>query len=129
MHMDMKYATIPMFAKETRWLYREAKFTYVVIDQNSPNNYPLYIDEEDMGCFILSLYMNLLRMKGSNIKSWNPPKSKITNYGNYFLTTPLQLQEMSWEKGSCYFPHIGIKLLCHISWSLNLPIMFIEYEP
>jgi len=90
MHMDMKYATIPMFAKETRWLYREAKFTYVVIDQNSPNNYPLYIDEEDMGCFILSLYMNLLRMKGSNIKSWNPPKSKITNYGNYFLTAPLQ---------------------------------------
>jgi len=44
MHMDMKYATIPMFAKETRWLYREAKFTYVVIDQNSPNNYPLYIE-------------------------------------------------------------------------------------
>jgi len=34
--------------------------------------------------------MNLLRMKGSNIKSWNPLKSKITNYGNYFLTAPLQ---------------------------------------
>ena len=36
-------------------MYIEAKFAYVVSDQNSPKNYPVYAIEEDMGCCILAM--------------------------------------------------------------------------
>ena len=55
MQMDMTYAAILVFGGENTRLYREAKFSYVVSDQNTPKNHPLYIVEDNMGCCILSV--------------------------------------------------------------------------
>ena len=42
MHVDLKYDIVHMFAGETRRLYKEAKFSYVVSDNNIPNKYHIY---------------------------------------------------------------------------------------
>jgi hypothetical protein len=55
MHMDMTYAIVRVFGVENRILYRETKFLYVVSDQNTSINHPIYVVDEYLGCFILSL--------------------------------------------------------------------------
>ena len=53
MHMDRKYATIPLFAVEIRRIYKEAIYSYVLSEGSIPINYPIYTIEEDMGCCML----------------------------------------------------------------------------
>jgi hypothetical protein len=55
MQMDMNYVTAPVFGGELRRLYQETKSSYVVSDQNNPMNHPIYDDDEDLGCCILSV--------------------------------------------------------------------------
>ena len=38
MKMDMKYSTLPMFVGETKRLYREDTFSYVISDESVPIN-------------------------------------------------------------------------------------------
>ena len=47
--MDLSYATIPVFGGENRRLYRELQFAYIVIDDKSPINHPVYVVEKDLG--------------------------------------------------------------------------------
>jgi hypothetical protein len=54
--MDMTYSIVPVFGGENRILCSEKKFTYVVSDQNNSINHPIYDVDEDLGCFILSIY-------------------------------------------------------------------------
>ena len=42
LHMDLSYATIPIFGGENRRLYRELQFSYIVNDDRNPTNHPLY---------------------------------------------------------------------------------------
>ena len=42
----INHANIPVFARKSRRLYKEANFVYVVSNQNSPKNYPMYEIEE-----------------------------------------------------------------------------------
>ena len=49
LHMDLTYATIPIFGGENRRLYRELQFSYIVIDDKNRTNHPLYAVEKDLG--------------------------------------------------------------------------------
>ena len=53
--MDIKYSIVPIFVGESRRIYKNAKFAYVVRDKNSLESYPLYVIKEYMGCFILEM--------------------------------------------------------------------------
>jgi hypothetical protein len=50
----MTYATIPVFGGQFTWLYRETRLEYTVSDPQNPNNYPVYIIDQDLGNCILS---------------------------------------------------------------------------
>ena len=54
MQMDMKYATLPFCARETRRLYSKDRYAYVLSEGSNPTNYPIYTIEEDMGCCMLT---------------------------------------------------------------------------
>ena len=43
LQMDLSYATIPVFGRENRRLYRELQFAYIVTDDKNPTNHPLYV--------------------------------------------------------------------------------------
>ena len=52
LHLDMSYATIPVFGQQRR-LYRETLMKYMVSSQEKPHNYPLYSAHSDLDSFIL----------------------------------------------------------------------------
>jgi hypothetical protein len=54
LQLDMTYATIPVFGGQFTWLYRETQLAYTVSDPQNPNNYPVYIIDQDLGNCILS---------------------------------------------------------------------------
>jgi hypothetical protein len=54
LQLDMTYATIPIFGGQFRWLYRETQLAYTVSDPQNPNNYPVYIINQDLGNCILA---------------------------------------------------------------------------
>jgi hypothetical protein len=51
----MTYATIPVFGGQFTRLYRETWMAFTVSDPKNPTNHPVYIADEDLGNFILSL--------------------------------------------------------------------------
>ena len=53
LQMDLSYATIPVFGGENRRLYRELQFSYIVTDDKSPTNHPLYAVDKDLGTCML----------------------------------------------------------------------------
>ena len=55
LHMDMSYATIPLFGGEHRRIYREVQLSYLVNDNKNPMNHPIYAIQEDMGSCMLHL--------------------------------------------------------------------------
>jgi ribonuclease HI len=54
LQLDMTYATIPMFGGQLTRLYRETRLAYTVSDPQNPNNFPVYIVDQDLGNCILS---------------------------------------------------------------------------
>jgi ribonuclease HI len=42
LHMDLTYATIPVFGGEHRRLYREAQLAYIISDESDPTNHPIF---------------------------------------------------------------------------------------
>ena len=55
LQLDMTYATIPVFGGQFTQLYRETRLAFTVSDPLSPNNYPVYIADQDLGNCILSI--------------------------------------------------------------------------
>jgi hypothetical protein len=55
LHMDLSYATIPMFWGEHRRLYREAQLSYIISDETNPTNNPIFAVEIDLGTNMLHL--------------------------------------------------------------------------
>ena len=53
LQMDLKYATIPMFGGETKMLYRENHFTYIISNAKKSINHPIYAIDTDFGASIL----------------------------------------------------------------------------
>jgi hypothetical protein len=54
LQLDMTFATIPIFGGHFTWLYRETRLAYTVSDPQNPNNFPIYIADQDLGNCILS---------------------------------------------------------------------------
>jgi hypothetical protein len=54
LQLDMTYATIPVFGGQFTQLYRETRLAYMVSDPQNPNNYPVYVVDQDLGNCILS---------------------------------------------------------------------------
>jgi ribonuclease HI len=54
LQLDMSYATIPMFGGQFTRLYRETRLAYTVSDPLNPNNFPIYVADQDLGNCILS---------------------------------------------------------------------------
>ena len=42
LQMDLTYATIPMFGGETKRLYMENQFTYIISNAKNSINHPIY---------------------------------------------------------------------------------------
>jgi hypothetical protein len=55
LQLDMTYATIPIFGGQFTRLYRETRLAYTVSDPQNPNNYPVYVVDQDLGNCILSI--------------------------------------------------------------------------
>ena len=55
LQLDMTYATIPIFGGQFTRLYRENRLAYIVSDPQNPNNYPVYVVNQDLGNCILSI--------------------------------------------------------------------------
>jgi ribonuclease HI len=55
LHMDLSYATIPMFGGEHRRLYREAQISYIISDEANPTNHPIFTVDIDLGTSMLQL--------------------------------------------------------------------------
>jgi hypothetical protein len=55
LHMDMTYATIPIFGGRFTHLYRETRLAYTVSDPQNLNNYLVYVVNQDLGNCILSI--------------------------------------------------------------------------
>ena len=55
LQLDITYATIPIFRGQFTRLYRETRLAFTVSDPNNPNNHPVYISDQDLGNYILSL--------------------------------------------------------------------------
>jgi hypothetical protein len=54
LQLDMSYATIPVFGGQFTRLYRETRLAYTVSDPQNPNNFPIYVADQDLGNCILS---------------------------------------------------------------------------
>jgi hypothetical protein len=51
----MVYATIPVFGGQFMRLYIETRLAFTVSGPHNPNNYPVYISDQDLGNCILSI--------------------------------------------------------------------------
>ena len=51
----MAYDTIPIFGGKFTWLYIETRLSYTVSDPQNPNKYLVYVADQDLGNFILSI--------------------------------------------------------------------------
>jgi hypothetical protein len=59
LQLDMTYDTIPVFGGHFTHLYRETRLAFTVSDPHNPNNYPIYIVDQDLENFILSIDDNI----------------------------------------------------------------------
>jgi hypothetical protein len=55
LHMDLTYATIPMFGGEHRRLYKEAHLAYIISDESDPTNHPIFSLDIELGAILLQL--------------------------------------------------------------------------
>ena len=55
LHMDLTYATIPVFGGEHRRLYREAQLAYIISDEANPTNHPIFSLDTNLGSSLLQL--------------------------------------------------------------------------
>ena len=55
LQMDLTYATIPMFGRETKRIYRENQFTYIISNAKNSINHPIYEVDTDFGACILHI--------------------------------------------------------------------------
>jgi hypothetical protein len=55
LQMDLTYATIPIFGREHKILYKEAQLAYIVSDETNPTNHPIFVLDTDLGSSLLHL--------------------------------------------------------------------------
>ena len=55
LQMDLTYATISMFGEETKRLYGENQFTYIISNAKNSINHPIYAVDTELGACILQI--------------------------------------------------------------------------
>jgi hypothetical protein len=55
LHMDLSYATIPVFGGYLKRLYRENQLAYIISDAKIFANHPIYVVDTDFGSCILQI--------------------------------------------------------------------------
>jgi hypothetical protein len=55
LHMDLTYATIPVFGRENIRLYKESQLAYIISDEADPTNHPIFSLDTDLGSNLLQL--------------------------------------------------------------------------
>ena len=55
LHMDLTYATIPMFGGETKRPYKENHLAYIISNEMNSVNHPIYVVDTDFGSCILQI--------------------------------------------------------------------------
>jgi ribonuclease HI len=55
LHMDITYATIPVFGGEHKRLYRESQLAYIVSDEANPTNHPIFALDTYLGSSLLQI--------------------------------------------------------------------------
>jgi hypothetical protein len=55
LHMDLSYATIPVFGGDLKRLYRENQLAYIISDAKNFVNHPIYVVDTDFGSCILQI--------------------------------------------------------------------------
>jgi hypothetical protein len=78
----MTYTTIPMFVGQLTRLYREIRLAYTVSDPQNPNNYPVYIADQDLGNCILSFDDDVNRCVEENYLDKNESGKVYENMHN-----------------------------------------------
>jgi hypothetical protein len=66
LQLYMNYAMIPVFGGQFTRLYRETRLAYTVRDPQNPNNYPIYVADQDLGNCILSFDHGVNRCTDDN---------------------------------------------------------------
>lgn len=55
LQMDLSYATIPVFGGGNKRLYRESQISYIISDDQNPENHPIHSIDTGMGSCILQV--------------------------------------------------------------------------
>lgn len=66
LQMDLSYATIPVFGGGSKRLYRESQMSYIISDDQNPENHPIHSVDTGMGSCILQVddsFLNELLIK------------------------------------------------------------------
>ena len=56
--MDLTYATIPMFGRETKRLYRENKLAYIISNEKNSINHPIYQQPKEVTTLVWSMFFD-----------------------------------------------------------------------
>lgn len=76
LQMDLSYATIPVFGGGSKRLYRESQMSYIISDDQNPENHPIHSIDTGMGSCILQVDDSL-----SNELLMKQPASQPTEIG------------------------------------------------
>jgi len=63
LQMDMSYATIPIYGGEKLRLYRGVRFVHTICKTDQPRNHPIYVIDQDFGCFQISSNQHKTQVK------------------------------------------------------------------
>jgi hypothetical protein len=87
LHIDLSYATIPIFGGEHRRLYREAQLAYIISDETNPTNHPIFAVDTDLGTSMLELTdgpQAPIEIRKKPITSCEDPPSNISVWIFFF---------------------------------------------
>jgi hypothetical protein len=87
LHMDLTYATIPVFGGEHRRLYREAQLAYIVSFEENPTNHPIFALDTDLGSSLLQITETLdvpLKIRKQPILNQEIPPSTTSIWKMFF---------------------------------------------
>jgi hypothetical protein len=91
LHMDLRYATIPMFGGEHIRLYREAHLAYIISDEADPTNHRIFALDIDFRSNLLHLTdapkppLEIIK-QSLNLCEYSP---LTTSIWNFFFMEPL----------------------------------------
>ena len=83
--MDLTYATIPMFGGETKRLYRENQFTYIINNAKNSINHPIYAVDTEFGACILQIDDSQPTSIQLTKPTYHPPKDVTTSVWSVFF--------------------------------------------